>query len=150
MAKLDLFKRYQPDLNLIDLFPSIPNYCACGCGTKLTGKKFRWASSDCSDKAYKIFAIIKGNNNAVRNALWDIDYGHCRHCGTFDYKWQADHIIPVEKGGGACDIANYQTLCPSCHQEKTNYQRVGHLAAISSQEAVNESNDRLYAFGATP
>lgn len=30
--------------------------------------------------------------------------------------WQADHIIPVYKGGGLCDIDNLRTLCTLCHQ----------------------------------
>lgn len=30
--------------------------------------------------------------------------------------WQADHVIPVYKGGGLCDIDNLRTLCTLCHQ----------------------------------
>ena len=30
--------------------------------------------------------------------------------------WQADHITPVYKGGGLCDIDNLRTLCTLCHQ----------------------------------
>ena len=33
--------------------------------------------------------------------------------------WQADHIIPVAKDGGLCDLSNIQTLCTSCHKGKT-------------------------------
>lgn len=33
--------------------------------------------------------------------------------------WQADHIRPVEDGGGECDIGNIQTLCVKCHKAKT-------------------------------
>ena len=30
--------------------------------------------------------------------------------------WQADHVVPVFKGGGLCDIDNMRTLCTVCHQ----------------------------------
>lgn len=30
--------------------------------------------------------------------------------------WQADHIVPVYKGGGLCDLDNFRTLCTVCHQ----------------------------------
>lgn len=33
--------------------------------------------------------------------------------------WDADHILPVAKGGGECGLDNYQTLCCFCHREKT-------------------------------
>lgn len=33
--------------------------------------------------------------------------------------WQADHIRPVENGGGLCDLGNIQTLCTKCHKQKT-------------------------------
>eukprot|EP01083_Nonionella_stella_P193309 714098_1 len=36
--------------------------------------------------------------------------------------WEADHIIPVEQGGGQCDIENLQTLCVPCHRVKTRAQ----------------------------
>lgn len=30
--------------------------------------------------------------------------------------WDADHIIPVKKGGGLCGLDNLRTLCISCHK----------------------------------
>lgn len=33
--------------------------------------------------------------------------------------WDADHIVPVIKGGGACGLDNYRTLCVPCHQRET-------------------------------
>ena len=30
--------------------------------------------------------------------------------------WQADHIVPVFRGGGLCDLDNMRTLCTLCHQ----------------------------------
>jgi 5-methylcytosine-specific restriction endonuclease McrA len=37
--------------------------------------------------------------------------------------WQADHIVPVSKGGGLCDLSNYRTLCLPCHKEITKKDR---------------------------
>ena len=33
--------------------------------------------------------------------------------------WDADHIIPVIEGGGACDLSNIRTLCLICHRKAT-------------------------------
>lgn len=150
MCEINKFNRYQRNINLADFTPNVANTCGCGCGIELTGRKKRWATSECADTAYAVFSIIKGNVSAIRKALFALDMGYCRACGAYDNHWEADHIIPVWQGGGASDLSNFQTLCPSCHKEKTNNQRVGHLAAISSQAAVNASKFRLYAFGATP
>jgi len=36
--------------------------------------------------------------------------------------WEADHILPVEEGGGESDLSNLQTLCVPCHADKTRRQ----------------------------
>jgi hypothetical protein len=33
--------------------------------------------------------------------------------------WDADHIVPVVEGGGACDLSNIRTLCLLCHRKAT-------------------------------
>jgi 5-methylcytosine-specific restriction endonuclease McrA len=33
--------------------------------------------------------------------------------------WDADHIVPVVEGGGACDLSNIRTLCLRCHRQAT-------------------------------
>lgn len=128
--RVNKFSRYQQGYKLIDFAPNNSNLCACGCGVELTGKKKRWASSGCADKVYASFSIIKGNGSAIRKALFTKEYGYCRSCGVYDEEWQADHIIPVQLGGGACDISNFQTLCVMCHKEKTQSQRVGQRATL--------------------
>lgn len=150
MCTIDRYSRYQKDANLIDFTPNISNRCGCGCGVELTGKKKRWASSSCADRAYSYFSIIKGNNSAIRAALFAIDAGYCRACGVFDDNWQADHVLPVEFGGGGCDISNLQTLCCECHKEKTAHQRLSHRSAISWHDASRFPNMRLYALGDVP
>ena len=37
--------------------------------------------------------------------------------------WDADHIVPVVEGGGACDLSNIRTLCLLCHREATKQLR---------------------------
>ena len=37
--------------------------------------------------------------------------------------WEADHIVPVVEGGGACDLSNIRTLCLLCHREATRQLR---------------------------
>ena len=32
---------------------------------------------------------------------------------------QADHVVPIRKGGDRYDLANGQTLCIACHGRKT-------------------------------
>jgi 5-methylcytosine-specific restriction protein A len=39
--------------------------------------------------------------------------------------WHADHIIPVERGGGLCGLDGMQTLCAPCHRRKTASERTG-------------------------
>eukprot|EP00884_Botryococcus_braunii_P002065 jgi/Botrbrau1/1185/Bobra.0162s0066.1 len=36
--------------------------------------------------------------------------------------WHADHVLPVFKGGGLCDLQNLRTLCVACHQDITKQQ----------------------------
>ncbi|OVA00749.1 SNF2-related [Macleaya cordata] len=36
--------------------------------------------------------------------------------------WHADHIIPVHRGGGECNLDNMRTLCVACHRDVTKAQ----------------------------
>lgn len=36
--------------------------------------------------------------------------------------WDADHILPVEHGGGGCGLDGMRTLCVACHQKVTRTQ----------------------------
>lgn len=38
--------------------------------------------------------------------------------------WEADHILPVNAGGGACGLINIQTRCIRCHKAKTARDRM--------------------------
>lgn len=140
--------RYQKGLKMADLFPTPKDgTCSCGCGSLLTGRQTRWASSSCSDKLYESFAVLKGSASRIREQLFRIDKGFCRTCGVYDKDWEADHIIPVQFGGAGQSLDNFQTLCPDCHVHKTRNQLSYHRSLISSQLASNDFTIRLYPLG---
>lgn len=142
---LSSYRRYQTGLTLNKLFPSTNGFCACGCGAELSGNRRKWASTECRDKAYIAFAIVKGDNNIIRREVYRRDAGFCACCGVLSENWEADHIKAVQYGGSACDLSNFQTLCISCHQEKS-YKRCHHIA-ISSQAVSIRANLCLYEEG---
>lgn len=43
---------------------------------------------------------------------------HCRRDGRVTVGTQADHIVPLAKGG-THDRSNYQLLCVECHRRKS-------------------------------
>ena len=117
---MDKFKRYQSGLSVKDLFPIQQNgLCACGCGAVLLGKRTRWASNACEKSAIGQFLVVKGDVQEIRKQLFRRDCGKCAKCGAISGRWDADHILSVSEGGGACDINNFQTLCDKCHKDKT-------------------------------
>jgi 5-methylcytosine-specific restriction endonuclease McrA len=142
---INCFRRYQPGLMLAHIYRAQKDKCACGCGKPLSRQRKMWHSDDCRDFAYLSFAIIKGDTSIIREHLFLIDGGACRNCGVISDAWEADHILPVFLGGGACDISNFQTLCKECHKEKS--QMLSHLAAISSQASSICAQPLTYEFG---
>ena len=61
-------------------------------------------------------------HRAWRLAVLTRDAWTCRDCGRVcsDHREaQADHIVPIRKGGARYDLANGQTLCIACHSAKT-------------------------------
>jgi 5-methylcytosine-specific restriction enzyme A len=42
-----------------------------------------------------------------------------REWGIRRHLWDADHVVPVCKGGGECDLSNMRTLCLKCHRKVT-------------------------------
>jgi 5-methylcytosine-specific restriction endonuclease McrA len=118
---IDPYIRYQKGLVMEHLFPTkTDNTCACGCGNVLSGKKKKWYSKECMHNSLIRFLIIKGDIQVIRNELFKIDKGYCRSCGQYHEDWEADHILPVIRGGGGCTLDNFQTLCPECHKIKTS------------------------------
>ena len=99
------------------------------CGGDITAKR---RYTFCGPKCAEDFRI-KTSASAVRFAVFKRDNGVCAKCGTDVFAvtgrerrargtgdlWQADHIVPVIEGGGACGLDNYRTLCTACHKEET-------------------------------
>ena len=57
----------------------------------------------------------------VRLECLDRDGWRCQHCRG--YGNEADHIVPLDRGGAAYDLGNLQTLCGPCHAAKTAGER---------------------------
>lgn len=50
----------------------------------------------------------------------------CRRCDSLGVTREAtevDHVHPISEGGGKLDVENLQSLCSSCHAQKTNAER---------------------------
>jgi hypothetical protein len=100
------------------------------CGGLVTPPRRTWCSDECVDS----WGVLT-SPAIVRNAVWERDQGVCSACGsdcttyTTDFgrvinagrwgPWDADHIVPVWRGGGLCGLDGYQTLCRDCHSAKT-------------------------------
>ena len=127
---LDRYKRVQ-SIPMDKLFPKNGEFCGCGCGEKLTGRRTRWATDSCHAFAIAVQGIINGHPEIISFylRLLNKDWACCS-CGEMDkYKEykngmcvnaiHKDHIIAVKNGGGGCWLNNYQLLCDVCHEEKT-------------------------------
>ena len=103
----------------------------------------------------------------LREKVFERDRGVCALCGVdtvelrkqkrkLDYKarkkfeqewglrkhlWDADHILPVAKGGGECDLVNMRTLCILCHRKRHR----PHAARAVKRVEEDEQRDQLLA-----
>ena len=145
----DQFSRYQKGLTLKHLFPqNMEGVCACGCNKPLLGRRKRWASNECQQSSVDLFFVVKGDISQIRRLLFDRDNGVCSCCNENTDVWEADHILPVKYGGGACDLDNFQTLCKNCHSVKSRInQTLSHHIAISSQADSIYPILRMNVFG---
>lgn len=58
----------------------------------------------------------------MRAKAWLAEHFGIRIEQRFSYLphlWEADHIVPVAEGGGACGLENLRTLCRRCHNGAT-------------------------------
>lgn len=66
---------------------------------------------------------LRSDPGYARKCVWARDRGQCALCqsvsGHRSGAWQADHIVPVIEGGGACGLENLRTLCTPCHRLET-------------------------------
>ena len=103
------------------------------CGMKVAPPRISWCSQACVDEW-----TVRSSGSWVRPLVWTRDHGVCASCGLdtaeerrtqygdrwvdvwgLDAPWDADHIVPVWRGGGLCGLEGYQTLCKVCHAVKT-------------------------------
>ena len=59
-----------------------------------------------------------------RLQILDRDGWVCAHCSKHG-KMEVDHIKPLDDGGEMYDASNLQSLCASCHWEKSRSERRG-------------------------
>jgi len=60
--------------------------------------------------------------------IWERQGRKCNICKTVDLpceRMHMDHIIPISKGGSACDTDNLQLLCNDCSTQKTMRDKRG-------------------------
>jgi len=118
--KLNPFKRFCK-IEFSILFPKIEGVCGCGCEQKLTGRRSRWASSDCQRFATSVYHIITGKATFLRKLRKIIIGGYfCEICFKDKVDLELDHLIPIKHGGGGSWLSNYQFKCKACHRIKTN------------------------------
>lgn len=56
--------------------------------------------------------------NRIRQQVFERDGYRCVKCGRAG-RLECDHIIPLSKGGEVYSASNLQSMCRSCHFEKT-------------------------------
>lgn len=110
------------------------------CGALVSKPLLRYCSTDCRTE----YQVLTGWQ--LRDLVYARDAGVCALCGvdTKEYwkwdeasrndpvwqlwqgsLWQADHIIPVFRGGGKCGLKNIRTLCSCCHLAETYRELYG-------------------------
>jgi 5-methylcytosine-specific restriction endonuclease McrA len=100
--------------------------CAvCGCDTKLLSRALSQARRDGDAHPLDLTALC-------------CELGF--NCYYYEALWQADHIVPVVEGGGACGLENLRTLCTPCHKEETRTLRRRLARGRRGQSDLLESN----------
>ena len=61
----------------------------------------------------------------MRLLALDRDGWKCTKCGKYAGRLEVDHRVPLEDGGAVYDLVNLQTLCRSCHFDKSRGERRG-------------------------
>lgn len=125
--KIDPYKRTQ-SLDIGQMFPNPEDgTCSCGCGVKLTGRRYRWASEACQKLPVAIFMIIRGDLSYINRLMRNWLHYRCCECDCENYVFeknlasgiQVDHIVGIQNGGGGSWLGNYRFICHKCHSVKT-------------------------------
>ena len=110
------------------------------CGAAVPQGRFTFCGAECvhqwklrTDPGYlreQVFARDRGvcalcsiDTEALRREKRKLDFAARRQFekewGRRRTLWDADHVLPVSRGGGECDLANMRTLCLLCHRKVT-------------------------------
>ena len=87
------------------------------CDSKLCDRRRIFCNSKCRrafNRKYRFFVITW---RQVRYRTFRRDGWSCVKCGR--RAREVDHIIPLSDGGNEFDLGNCQSLCKSCHMQKT-------------------------------
>lgn len=115
------FSRYN-SVRIGLLFPkNQEGLCACGCGTKLTGRQTVWAGKDCQQLPLNVQTVISGHSH-ILTVCRLIFSKKCVVCDCDEEKetHELDHKYPVKFGGAGGWLTNYEWKCKKCHRDKTN------------------------------
>lgn len=114
-----------------EVFPPRQTYCSEDC-------VYEWKlRSDVQFLRSQLFMRDKGfcascglDTLKLRRKLYDLpeqervlrgaELGFSEHHAKNLLLWEADHTVPVSKGGGLVGLEGFQTLCAPCHRKKTN------------------------------
>lgn len=86
------------------------------CGTELPSRRSPYCGRRCQWRFQGHFFW-----DAARTYVIHRDRFTCRRCGRRHRvrELEVDHIVEIARGGASLDYDNLQTLCRSCHREKT-------------------------------
>lgn len=107
-----------------------------------------WCSNGCVHEY-----LVRSDGSYVRREVFKRDRGVCKVCrvdctalkkwvgelepedrkvvrivldvGDRRTFWDADHIVPVSRGGGLCGLEGFRTLCWRCHKGATRAMHRG-------------------------
>lgn len=75
----------------------------------------------------------------VRRAVFERDGWRCVLCGGAG-RLEADHVVPLARGGAPFDMANLQTLCRTCNiaKDRAENSREPTAAELAWRDLVDE------------
>nr|BFD33471.1 hypothetical protein GTC16762_30900 [Pigmentibacter ruber] len=106
---------------------------------------------DCEQLRKDALEILKSNYEDAVKFLKDFGYPERRIKSFIKNKekgfalWDADHIIPVTRGGGGCSLEGMRTLCVPCHDVVTHDQRRMVALGISGNQTILWDDNKLYS-----
>ena len=74
--------------------------------------------------------------NAERQTVVARQNNACHVCGSLSEKYELDHAVQLCDGGGD-DIDNLRALCPTCHADKSERERLGALYRTSLESHLS-------------